>query len=78
MGSVLDETQEERDRELCSMIAPRLKEDGLYFVGLDVIGNWITEINVTSPTCLVEINRLNNVKLEKMLIDLVEEKVKRR
>lgn len=67
----------ERDRELCSMIAPKLKEDSLHFVGLDVIGSWVTEINVTSPTCLVEINRLNNVKLEKKIIDYVESSVKK-
>lgn len=66
----------DRDRELCEMIAPRLKRDGLYFVGLDVIGDWITEINVTSPTCLVEINNLYGVKLERQLIDFVEEKAK--
>ena len=65
----------ERDLELCRIIAPRLKEDGLYFVGLDVIGDWITEINVTSPTCLVEINRLNGVQLEGLLINFVEEQV---
>lgn len=65
----------ERDMELCRIIAPRLREDGLYFVGLDVIGDWITEINVTSPTCLVEINRLNDVQLECILINFVEEQV---
>jgi glutathione synthase len=65
----------ERDLELCRIIAPRLKEDGLYFVGLDVIGDWITEINVTSPTCLVEINRLNGIQLESLLINFVEEQV---
>lgn len=64
-----------RDRELCQMVAPRLKEDGLYFVGLDVIGDYITEINVTSPTCLVEINDLYGVKLEEQVIDFVEEMV---
>jgi len=68
----------ERDRELCTMIAPRLKADGLWFVGLDVIGDWITEINVTSPTCLVEINRLNDVKLERQLIDFVESRVRKK
>ena len=67
----------DRDRELCRMIAPRLREDGLYFVGLDVIGDWITEINVTSPTCIVEINRLSGVKLEEKLIDFVEKMVKK-
>lgn len=65
----------ERDRQLCKIIAPRLKADGLWFVGLDVIGDWITEINVTSPTCLVEINSLNNVKLEQEIINFVEDKV---
>ncbi len=65
----------ERDRELCTIVSPKLKEDGLYFVGLDVIGNWITEINVTSPTCLVEINKLNGVKLEKDIIDFVEGRI---
>lgn len=64
----------DRDRELCQMIAPRLRADGLWFVGLDVIGDWITEINVTSPTCIVEINKLNGVALEKEIIDFVEEK----
>ncbi|MBE9536200.1 MAG: glutathione synthase [Proteobacteria bacterium] len=65
----------ERDLELCRIIAPRLRDDGLYFVGLDVIGDWITEINVTSPTCIVEINRLNGVQLENLLINFVEEQV---
>ena len=65
-----------RDRELCNMIAPKLRADGLHFVGLDVIGDWVTEINVTSPTCLVEINSLNNVKLEVKLIDFVENSVR--
>lgn len=45
----------ERDRWLCQQIAPRLKAMGLYFVGLDVIGGYLTEINVTSPTCIREI-----------------------
>ena len=46
-----------RDRELAAIVGPRLKEMGLFFVGLDVIGNYVTEINVTSPTCLQEIAR---------------------
>ncbi|MGL5741667.1 MAG: glutathione synthase [Legionella sp.] len=44
-----------RDRWLCEQIAPTLKAKGLYFVGIDVIGDYLTEINVTSPTCLLEI-----------------------
>jgi glutathione synthase len=45
----------DRDRWICEQIAPTLKEKGLYFVGIDVIGDYLTEINVTSPTCLREI-----------------------
>ena len=46
----------ERDRWLCAQIAPTLKARGLYFVGIDVIGDYLTEINVTSPTCIREIS----------------------
>lgn len=45
----------DRDREIAETIGPRLVEDGLLFVGLDVIGDYLTEVNVTSPTCMVEI-----------------------
>lgn len=45
----------ERDRFICSQLAPVLREKGLYFVGIDVIGDYLTEINVTSPTCAMEI-----------------------
>lgn len=45
----------ERDRWICEQIAPTLREKGLYFVGIDVIGDYLTEINVTSPTCIREI-----------------------
>ena len=48
-----------RDREICAMMRPRLKRDGLYFVGLDIIGNYLTEVNVTSPTGIQEIDRLD-------------------
>ena len=62
----------ERDREICHALAPLLKNDGLYFVGLDVIGNFLTEVNVTSPTGVQEINALNGVSLESQVIDFVE------
>ncbi len=45
-----------RDRWICAEIAPTLKKKGLYFVGIDVIGDYLTEINVTSPTCICEIS----------------------
>jgi len=44
-----------RDREICAAIGPKLRAQGMIFVGMDVIGDWLTEINVTSPTCIVEI-----------------------
>lgn len=51
----------ERDQELAAMIGPRLKDMGLLFVGLDVIGDYVTEINVTSPTCAQEILKVSGV-----------------
>ncbi len=54
-----------RDREICARIGPTLKERGLYLVGIDVIGDFITEINVTSPTGLPVMNRLYNLDLAK-------------
>jgi glutathione synthase len=61
-----------RDREICERIGPRLREDGLVFVGIDVIGDYLTEINVTSPTGLQEITRLYGTRLEIEMIDWVE------
>ncbi len=52
-----------REREICAAIGPTLKEQGLVFVGIDVIGDYITEINVTSPTGIQEIGRLDGVNL---------------
>ena len=68
----------ERDREICVALAPLLRRDGLYFVGLDVIGNYLTEVNVTSPTGIQEINALDGVRLESHVIDFVEAQVRRR
>ena len=64
-----------RDREICEALAPLLREDGLYFTGLDVIGNFLTEVNVTSPTGVQEINALNGVRLESQVIDFIERRV---
>jgi len=63
----------ERDREICTALAPLLRADGLYFVGLDVIGSFLTEVNVTSPTGIQEINALDGVHLESHVIDFVEQ-----
>jgi glutathione synthase len=64
-----------RDREICQEVASHLRQDGLYFVGLDIIGNYLTEVNVTSPTGVQEINTLNGVRLEAEVINLAERKV---
>src|SRR5271155_3550519 len=64
-----------RDREICRMLKPRLARDGLYFVGLDIIGDYLTEVNVTSPTGVQEIDRLDGVNLEGKVIDFVESRV---
>ena len=61
-----------RERDICAQIAPALVERGLTFVGIDVIGDYLTEINVTSPTGIQEINRLDDVFVEKLLWDAIE------
>ena len=66
-----------RDREICEAIGPMLREKGLIFVGIDVIGNYLTEINVTSPTGLQEIARFDGVDLSAVIWDRIEAKVGR-
>jgi glutathione synthase len=61
-----------RDREICEALGPVLQEQGLIFVGIDVIGGYLTEINVTSPTGLQEINRFDGVTLEARIWDAIE------
>jgi len=73
-GRVVKTTLTSRDREICRVLSPHLKKSGLYFVGLDVIGGYLTEVNVTSPTGVQEINALNNVRIERPVIDFIEKK----
>jgi len=67
-----------RDREICEAIGPELKRRGLVFVGIDVIGDVMTEINVTSPTGIQEINRFDGVKLEAGIWDAIERRLQAR
>ncbi|MEE8558728.1 MAG: glutathione synthase [Myxococcota bacterium] len=67
-----------RDREICDAVGPVLDGIGVLFSGLDVIGQWMTEINVTSPTGIREINELDGVRLETQVLDEVERRVERR
>lgn len=63
----------ERERQICAQLAPVLQRDGLYFVGIDVIGGYLTEINVTSPTGVREIDLLDGVNLGKQVIAWIEQ-----
>jgi glutathione synthase len=62
----------ERDREICATIGPRLREKGQIFVGIDVIGDYLTEINVTSPTGLQELERFDNVNIAARIWEAIE------
>jgi glutathione synthase len=63
-----------REREICETIGPELKKRGLIFVGIDVIGDWLTEINVTSPTGIQEIGRFDGTDLAAKIWDAIEAK----
>jgi len=64
-----------REREICAAIGPTLRDQGLIFVGIDVIGDYLTEINVTSPTGIQEINRLDGVQIETQVWDAIEKRL---
>ena len=77
-GTAVQCALNDRDREICAVIGPTLRERGLIFVGIDVIGPYLTEINVTSPTGLQEIDRYDGVCLEADLWDAIERRLKAR
>lgn len=66
----------ERDRWIAAQVGPKLKEQGLLFVGLDVIGDYLTEINVTSPTCIRELDDQFGLDISMQLMDTIEAKLK--
>ncbi len=68
-GTPIKTSLSKNDKLICETISPHLKAKGLFFVGIDVIGNYLTEINVTSPTGIREINRLNKINIEKIFWD---------
>jgi glutathione synthase len=67
----------EKEKKLCLTIKDKLIRDGLYFVGIDVIGDQLVEVNCVSPGGIPRINRLNNVKLEAKVIDFIEKNAKK-
>ena len=77
VGGVAAKTElTDREREICAALAPELKRRGLIFVGIDVIGGeWLTEINVTSPTGIVAIDRFNGTDTGAMIWDAIEARV---
>jgi glutathione synthase len=64
-----------RDLQIVEVLKPELKKLGLYFVGIDIIGDYLIEVNVTSPTCLQEMNQLYDLTLEDKVIEFVEKLV---
>jgi len=68
-------TLNERDQKIVQTLGPRLRERGHFFVGLDVIGGWLTEINVTSPTGIMEANALYGDSYETRVVEVLEQKI---
>ena len=66
----------DREKWICSKVGPVLKEKGLVFVGLDVIGDYLTEINVTSPTCIREIDRFSGLNIGDDFMECILTKIK--
>jgi glutathione synthase len=71
-GTAAKTTLDHRDREICAALGPVLREQGLLFVGIDIISGFLIEVNVTSPTGIQEVNRFDGVKLEVSVWDAIE------
>lgn len=74
-GSGVAQELTDKDRWICEQVGPVLQEKGLLFVGLDVIGDYLTEINVTSPTCVREIDRAFDLNIAADLMDCIQQKL---
>lgn len=66
-----------KERTICERLKPRLRQEGLHFVGLDVIDDHLTEVNVTSPTGVQAANRLYNLRFEERVVDFIEARAPR-
>ncbi len=75
-GSGVGVPLSERDLWICKQVGSTLRKMGLSFVGIDVIGDYLTEINVTSPTCIRELDKLYDLNISKTLLDALEAKIK--
>lgn len=74
-GSGIGQELSDRDRWIAEQVGPTLKEKGLLFVGLDIIGDYLTEINVTSPTCIRQLDDQFGISIGDTLMDKIEEKL---
>ncbi|MET4821622.1 glutathione synthase/RimK-type ligase-like ATP-grasp enzyme [Endozoicomonas sp. NE41] len=74
-GKGVGQELSDRDRWIAEQVAPVLKEKGLLFVGLDIIGDYLTEINVTSPTCIRQLDEQFGISIGDRLMDKIEEKL---
>ncbi|MBM3570039.1 MAG: glutathione synthase [Alphaproteobacteria bacterium] len=74
-GKPAKTTLTRRESEICEIIGPTLRDKGLIFVGIDVIGDYLTEINVTSPTGIQEINRFDGTRIEAEIWDAIEKRL---
>ncbi|MBM0742763.1 glutathione synthase [Phormidium sp. CLA17] len=70
-GRVAQTDISDRERDICAQLAPTLRRDGLLFVGIDIIGGYLTEVNVTSPTGIREIDRLDNIRLGQQVVEWI-------
>jgi glutathione synthase len=69
-------TLTQREKDICAALGPELKRRGLIFTGIDVIGNYLTEINVTSPTGIQEVKRFGGADIAALIWDAIEKKRK--
>ncbi|MEE4213599.1 MAG: hypothetical protein V2I34_00940, partial [Bacteroidales bacterium] len=77
-GTARKHSLTKKEKDICSRIGPKLVADGLYFVGLDIINDKLIEINVCSPGGITRINAFNRVRLQKKVIDFLEEVISAR
>jgi len=74
-GSGIGVALSDKDREIVETVAPRLRDQGIVFAGLDVIGDFLTEVNVTSPTCIRELDEMYGLNISATLMDCIEQKL---
>lgn len=77
-GTAVKHVLTKRDKEICAHIGPKLLKDGLFLAGIDIIGDKLIEINVVSPGGIVNINRLNRVRIERAILDSIEAKYRKK